>query len=656
MTDQCRPISSKNPNPDNPFIVPACEAPAYEGGPVVKLDSYTGPKDSVPAVPLQNPVDQLAVTMKATRERHQELLNNKAPRTADTIPLEEIDAWNQDQQTGQLQAEIAAMTGKLQAGQTYSLKANFSQLPTPMQEAMREYRDEEDIYFRYEMKEVAGAAAVPSILFLHKSALLKNFFGTTPKGDFTSMGKAPVKVFMPEGKSLVQTGGPKPTPQQPGPLTTVYQVGGIVGIVAMVDYSIAKLDLPEPYQGRARAGGSLLLFEGARRLGMIPNFQWGPALEGMPMFTGLNLAAAYGLDAAGVEMGTDANTYGSLGLSLYTYTKVLPALAADYPAFNAAWQSTRALTTNGELMASSGWSLNAGRLGRIFRAPGWTGITGSTGAKVMGGTLQAANAALAVWLGDALGGAVVDWVADDGSPHYRLLQAAFDSVVHESNSEVPVLGHVGNVFSNVSKGMWTIPTIFSDDCYEALYGDYGAISMRENEWTDASRVFSLDIKDNMLEVALSTVDVRDKTPTFDAFEFQRRLRGRYGSWTKEQFENSQYLLKLTKHRDSDIQLGYSVMGKGGSAINNERLDKELQAQATAELKRVQQQWEQRKLELGLSKRVGDKIVAVSFTSINELTPAQRTFLVGEGREPSEGVRLKSRLKALEVIIKAHQPA
>ena len=635
--------------------------------------------------PLINPamLDQFETQMLAERERIAGILDHAGSFTATSLSPEVVAATHERRRQQELQDDIDYMTSVLSEGVDHNLAENFDILPRSMQSSLEGYRDDEELSFRFEMHEVAGAM-VP-FLFLTRGGGI----GGSLTGSNTSMmtgegvlggllrppniGRAPIRVWMPEGRSLEGTGGPR---NGGGggfqPLIGLQQAAGMTAVLLVVDASVIALDVPEEYQGVARTGGAVLGFEGLRRTGLLP-FQWAAGLEGMPLFTGMNYGYSYLFDAAGAPIGTPLNTYGSFGASAATYTTAVPWLANNYNGFNVAWHSTRGISTSGELLASTRGSLQPlGRLGQLLGAEGWawasgtsatiswanagasaggagylTGINGSLGTRVLGGSLQAASAFFAVMLGDMLGGAIVDWAANDGSPEYRLMKAAFDSLVQEDGCGV------GGIFPSLTQGIWTIVaepvSWFADE--NPLYGPNGGIAMREREWVDAARNFAVNTENNLVSVALSSIDYNAQPLTFNYEAFEGALQRYMGSLTETEQDNLYALMKLTKHRDSHINNVYYALDRDGEIDQEDRLNRTLYENASAQLVTATNARESRLIELGLATRVGGELQMVAFSSADELNPSQYAFLFGNGtNEPTENLVLGSRVMALQSIV------
>ncbi len=634
-----------------------------------------------PAIITPAMLDQLETQMLAERERIAGILDNAGSFTATSLSPEVVAATHERRRQQELQSDIDYMTSVLSEGVDHNLAENFDILPRSMQASLEGYRDDEQLSFRFELHEVAGAM-VPFLFLTRGRGLLGGSNTSMMTGEGVlggllrppNIGRAPIRVWLPEGRSLEGTGGPRNGGGGGGfqPLVGLQQAAGMTAVLMVVDASVIALDIPEEYQGEARAVGTVLGFEGLRRTGLLP-FQWAAGLEGMPLFTGMNYGFSYLFDAGGAPIGTPLNTYGSFGASAATYTTVVPWLANNSAGFNTAWHSTRGISTTGELLASSRGSLQPlGRLGQLLGTEGWawasstsatiswanagasaggagylTGINGSLGTRVLGGSLQAASAFFAVMLGDMFGGVLVDWAANDGSPEYRLMKAAFDSLVQEDGCVV------GGIFPSLTQGIWTIVaepvSWFADE--NPLYGPNGGIAMREREWVDAARNFAVNTENNLVSLALSSIDYNAQPLTFNYEAFEGALQRYMSSLSSDEQDNLYALMKLTKHRDSHINNIYHALDRDGEIDQEDRLNRTLYDNATAQLRTATQARENRLIELGLAYREGSELRMIEFRSADELNPSQYAFLFGDGtNEPTENIVLGSRQLALQSIV------
>jgi len=320
-------------------------------------------------------------------------------------------------------------------GQTFNALMNSElTIQTRQSEVLRQPLDGLNEGTHYSLKEAlpllpAGTlrsaalqfSEVPNMTFSYKLATVNG--ETVPQ--FSFLQETPASVPYKNGTYLSSTGSPKGEPAPTNSFTA--NVGGIAIIVG-ADKAMTEGGMPSPLVAPV-LGGSYALAD------VSSNFFFKSATEvpsplassiklnltSMGVATGVNTGWAYGLDLMGVDLGTDANAYGSLGGTLLTFAPAIesPLNPIYWPAFGRAFQSSLGMGLAGGAEGSS-----------IFLAEGAAGGAGYGGA-----AMQGLGALGAVMMGGSLGGWVTDHATgmdDENDPQGRLAKMVLNRFKSEA--------------------------------------------------------------------------------------------------------------------------------------------------------------------------------------------------------------------------------
>jgi hypothetical protein len=227
----------------------------------------------------------------------------------------------------------------------------------------------------------------------------------------------------------VRTGGGGPAEPIPGGSLTVTLGGSAILIGTNV--FLSRNNMPAPLIGPVMGGsysladvGSHLLTAPSARVPAGPLNQFlNQGLTSMGVGTTVQYGWAYGFDAVGLPMGSDANTYGSIGGTLLTFAPAInsPLNPVYSPTFANAFRSAIGVGLTG---AGTGGSY-------VFLARGgWAG-----GAGWAGGGMQALGAAGAVLMGSQLGGWITEAATgmnDENDPYGQLARLARDRMYSDA--------------------------------------------------------------------------------------------------------------------------------------------------------------------------------------------------------------------------------
>lgn len=236
--------------------------------------------------------------------------------------------------------------------------------------------------------------------------------------------------ILPEGPLVrVGNGGGPPAEPIPGGSLAVTLGGSAILIGANV--FLAKNDVSAPVIGPfmgttyalADVGSHFLTAPSARVPAGPMNQFLNQGLTSMGVGTTVQYGWAYGFDALDIPMGSDANTYGSIGGTLLTFAPAInsPLNPVYSPTFANAFRSAIGVGLTG---AGEGGSY-------VFLARG--GMAG--GAGWAGGAMQGLGAAGAVLMGSQLGGWITEAATgmnDTSDPYGQLARMARDRMYSEA--------------------------------------------------------------------------------------------------------------------------------------------------------------------------------------------------------------------------------
>ncbi|HSA59942.1 MAG TPA: hypothetical protein VLJ37_09695 [bacterium] len=308
-------------------------------------------------------------------------------------------------QTQQLEILSRPLDGFVE-GRNYRLNDVMSSLPVgPLRNTASLLAGSPDTMITMRLAMAADGSVTPQYLFRQA--------GDIPfEGPFVRVGNG---------------GGPPAEPIPGGSLAVT--LGGSAILIG-TNVFLAQNDVPAPVIGPFVGGTYALADVGGRfftapsaRVPAAPLNQFlNQGLTSMGVGTTVQYGWSYAFDALGTPMGSDANTYGSIGGTLLTFAPAInsPLNPVYSPTFANAFRSAIGVGLTG-----------AGEGSYVFLAKGgWAG-----GAGWSGGAMQGLGAAGAVIMGSQLGGWITEAATgmnDTSDPYGQLARMARDRMYSEA--------------------------------------------------------------------------------------------------------------------------------------------------------------------------------------------------------------------------------
>jgi len=423
-------------------------------------------------------------------------------------------------------------------------------------------------------------------------------------------------------------GGP---PAEPIPGGSLALTLGGSAILIGTNVFLAKNNVPAPVIGPFMGGtyalaevGSHFLTAPSARVPAGPLNQFlNQGLTSMGVGTTVQYGWAYGLDALGAPMGSDANTYGSIGGTILTFAPAInsPLNPVYSPTFANAFRSAIGVGLGG---AGTGGSY-------VFLARG--GMAG--GAGWAGGTMQGVGALGAVLMGSQLGGWITEAATgmnDENDPYGQLAKLARDRMYSDA------WGCLGrSPFGHLMAGI-TVLALGSDDFAEAM-------GYAEQSIVRDTRDFTDNMDSNLVAFLMRSATDLDQVP-MAAGDLEEGIRTFYSD-NRSAMASSYRVIDILRrtHKLSRDEGGMTRFVEADGHIRDRAAFNTFAADvAHRELgirtRRLAALWERHGIVLSAT----GQVAPASGTSF---TPEQIDFLEGDGaRLGSEIMRLTNALATL----------
>lgn len=555
--------------------------------------------------------------------------------------------------------EITGLTKDFEEKTFYPVDGNLERLPKGVRSVLEESGDKaEDYQFSYEMMTVAGAAMpVVSLRKIGETSLL-------PK---------------PGGKAVDSFTPPSSGPKAPSRGSGVATVVGGVMVVMLTDKLVERgLDFfhaPQSLKGPLQLLAPMAVNDLGYAAGVVETPLMSKAGgRSMLALTGVNWGYSHLLDAAGLKMGTDANTYGSFGLTGGTYV-FARSLARKSPQFASSvfYGTGIKLAPEASILARTELSLGS-RAGTI----------GFKGAGILA----------AVSLVDTAS----EWtigIADEihsKDPAQKIRIAARNEILQESCSHpyenflVDVgcltMGGIGkaavlldgdleddmNTFSDEKAKGWIKGSDEFANWMEAALPELVIASMRdeltEDEWDEAVTVFSKTVPGwpVMNEEEQGKILEKEKgriIADFQVRKFWPNLDTTLSDfYTKEEKDivssNYNQIDALTGYASPKGQDLVNQINVSGRILNQGNLARYLTPLLQQRLANTEGLFAQKMVKLGLARFEEGKLVPLKVDS-EKLNGDQSWFVNGDGLHSSEGMQLQAEIKKLRAALKIVKP-
>lgn len=528
------------------------------------------------------------------------------------------------------QDEIGIMTDAFSPQRFYPVSGNTSILPRGVRRIFEEQGVKED-EMEFSWERVAGAA-IPFVT-LRKVGRI----------DAPKPGFGPVK-------------GPEPV----GSAASFQVIGGVAVVVMsdkLVDWALDKFHGPKSLRGPLQFLAPMAVYDTGYFLGFVETPSFSTFGRSMPVLTAANWGYSKILNAAGFKSGTDANTYGSMGLTVGSYV-ALRELAKKSPQLATALFRGAGIRVSGAGLLSTGEMTLGARAGSY--ALRGAGVVGAAMMVDMGlgwttdildesesgdPAMKMENAARVQITQRALCGAPEGSgpMSDDPtSPHYDPLYVpGFDpGIVGDITCNTGTSGLMGRLMQKLGNEDMASTIDRLTGFWLRSSGDFA-------DWLNQPQGVLADL-------VLSSTTSGSMSPSYFWSAFESNLSHFYREERPSTMKGSYDLITLTGFKSAEAKELTEMISSEGHIINRDALRRHLIPIVTQRLEGAKGLFANRLVTLGLGRMEGERLVPIQIKE-GDLNGDQRWFNYGDGIDPSERTHLRDEIVRLQAALKILNP-